>query len=168
MGRTYTVEKVSHILADVISQIPHMGLSTDIIVGFPGETEEDFEKTRQFLDTFGFEMAYVFKYSPRPGTPAFNAENSVPEEIKESRHRILLSLVRTHSERKHRVCIGSIQEVLIEGHDPKGWGKWRGRTPCNKRVILDSPSPVLGQILAVKIESASANTLYGRAANPER
>ncbi len=162
MKRPYTKEKLFGLISQLRERIPSIGLSTDIIVGFPGETEEDFQETYAFFDAVGFEMAYIFKYSPRPVTDALRLqENNIPDEIKEVRNRALLNLLHKHSAQKHEALVGSVQEVLIENYAPKRQGRLMGRTPCYKKVILEAPPSYLGQIIWTKIETASANTLMG-------
>ena len=119
------------------------------------ETDDDFEQTRQLFAACNYDMAYIFKYSVRSGTPAANLGDQVPEAVKETRNQILLDLLRRNSERRNATLLGTTQEVLVEGPDKKGL-KFMGRTRGNRIVHFDADPRLVGELVPVKIERASA------------
>jgi tRNA-2-methylthio-N6-dimethylallyladenosine synthase len=139
---------------------PNMYFSTDVIVGFPGETEEDFAQTRELFETCNYDMAYVFKYSIRTGTPAAGLGDQVPEDVKEHRNHVLLDILQQNSLRRTASLIGSVEEVLVEGRDKTGT-KFTGRTRGNRVCVFDADPRLVGSLVPLKIERASVSTLYG-------
>jgi tRNA-2-methylthio-N6-dimethylallyladenosine synthase len=137
-----------------------MYFSTDIIVGFPGETGEDFARTRELFEAVNYDMAYIFKYSIRTGTPAAEMPDQVPDEVKEERNQILLRLLEKNSRRRNQALVGSVQEVLVEGPDKKGL-RQMGRTRGNRTVHFAAAPHLIGRLLPVKIEHATTSALYG-------
>jgi len=115
MKRPYSVDRYRKIVDSLREAVPGMYFSTDVIVGFPGETEEDFEQTRQLFEELRFDMAFIFKYSPRSGTPAADMEDQVPQEEKERRNQVLLEILGRHSLRRNQELVGKTREVLVEG-----------------------------------------------------
>lgn len=162
MKRPYTPQRFEQIMNDLRSVCPNIYTSTDIIVGFPGETEEDFEKTRAFFDKMRFDMAYIFKFSPREGTLAAAIKDIVDQNDMEDRNQILLKILESHSLRRNRSLVGTTEEVLIEGPAKRGEGLYVGRTPGYRKVILAANERLVGQIVPVKIESASISSLFGK------
>jgi tRNA-2-methylthio-N6-dimethylallyladenosine synthase len=160
MNRPYTREKYAEIVAALRAVRPGMHFSTDVIVGFPGETEEDFAETRTLFEACDFDMAYVFKYSLRTGTPAATMEGQVPEEVKERRNQELLAILQRNSTRRTAVLVGTDQEVLVEGPDPSG-RRFTGRTRGNRVCIFESAPGLAGTLQPLRITRASASTLYG-------
>ena len=161
MHRPYTAAAYRKLVADLRASRPGIAVSTDIIVGFPGETEEDYQATRDLAEEIGFDGAFIFRYSKRGDTPAAEMEDQLPEEVKEARNQDLLSVVNASASRHLEACIGTRQEVLCEGpsrHDPT---RLSGRTRTNKIVIFEGGNRFHGQIFDVAITSASASTLYG-------
>jgi tRNA-2-methylthio-N6-dimethylallyladenosine synthase len=136
-----------------------MYFSTDVIVGFPGETDEDFEDTRKVFEAANYDMAYVFKYSIRTGTPAANL-TQVADEIKEYRNKTLLSILEKNSVRRNSELIGKTEEVLIEGLDKTG-NLYTGRTRGNRVAIFAAAPRLIGSLVPLKITRASVSTLYG-------
>ena len=134
-------------------QIPNLTLSTDIIVGFPGETEEDFADTLNVVEKVNFEQVFMFIYSRRVGTPADKMENQIPEEIKHKRFEKLKDLVESQIDLNNKEYIGTTQKVLIEGYSKNDSSKLTGRTESNKVVILDGKNELIGKMLDVKIIS---------------
>src|SRR6185436_8742930 len=117
MNRPYSRERYLEIVSALRAVRPDMYFSTDVIVGFPGETEEDFLQTRELFEACNYDMAYVFKYSIRTGTPAAELAEQVEDEVKEERNQILLGILQKNSLRRTATMIGTIEEVLVEGHD---------------------------------------------------
>ncbi|NLH72501.1 MAG: tRNA (N6-isopentenyl adenosine(37)-C2)-methylthiotransferase MiaB [Verrucomicrobia bacterium] len=168
MRRGYTREQYIKVIAKLRQVQPEIGISTDLIVGFPGETEADFEETLQMVEEVQFDSAFVFKYSPRRGTAAENRTDLVPGPAIAERHARLLSAVNKVAE--HRFCrmIGKTVEVLVEGPSRRNPARLEGRTRCNKIVVFSAGPGHVGQLLNVNITRASAVTLYGDAAVTDR
>jgi len=149
---------------DVIEKLRHacpgIALSSDFIVGFPRETEEDFEQTLDLVREVGFDSAYCFKYSPRPGTPATRMKETVPEEIKDERLQRLLALMREQSGRVHKAMIGKTVDVLVEKSGRKS-GDMQGRTPDFKIVHFQTENCSPGEILPVHITHSYGQSLRG-------
>jgi tRNA-2-methylthio-N6-dimethylallyladenosine synthase len=164
MNRPYTVERFCQIAQALRRTAPGICLSTDIIVGFPGETEEDFEATRQVFDSLAFEMAYLFKYSPRPGTVAEQMADDVPLAVKEARNQVLLDSLGRHSLRCNDAFVGSVQEVLVEEPAKRGEGLLMGRNPQARKVVFAAPMHRIGQLVPVRIQRATVSTLIGELA----
>jgi tRNA-2-methylthio-N6-dimethylallyladenosine synthase len=160
MNRPYTRERYAEIVAALRMAQPEMYFSTDVIVGFPGETDEDFEQTRLLFEACNYDMAYIFKYSIRSGTPAATLGDQVPEEVKEQRNQILLGLLRANSERRNAALLGTIEEVLVDGRDKTGT-RFTGRTRGNRVCVFDAEPRLIGQLVPLRIERASVSTLYG-------
>jgi len=161
MRRPYTIEKFRSIIEKLRRIRPDIYISTDVIVGFPGETEEDFELTRQHFEEIGFDMAYLFKYSVRPGTTAEPLGDPVPTELKEARNQVLLDLLGKSSLARNESLIGRIEEVLLEGPAKRGADMFMGRTRGHRKVIIPANERLIGQLVPVQIQSATASTLMG-------
>ena len=161
MNRPYSRERYLKIVEDLREAAPDMCLSTDIIVGFPGETAEDFEQTCDLFDQVGYEMAYIFKYSTRTGTPAAEMDGQVPRAIKEERNRILLEKLAAISLSRNRALIGTTQEILVEGPARRGEGLFIGRTSGNRKAVFPGRERLIGELVQVRIEDASTSTLHG-------
>ncbi len=142
--------------------VPDIAITTDVIVGYPGETEEDFEATRRVMEEAGFDNAFVFKYSPRPGTPSSLLEDDVPDEEKRRRDQVLLADQDARGQRCNDRWVGRTVEVLAEGPSLRNAARWSGRTGQNKIVVFD-PVPGLraGDFVRVAVSSARPQTLYG-------
>ncbi len=160
MNRPYTRERYFEIVQSLRAVRPDMYFSTDVIVGFPGETEEDFQQTRELFEACNYDMAYVFKYSIRSGTPAATHGDQISDEVKEERNQTLLAILRRNSERRNRALVGTIEEVLIEGPDKTG-DHFTGRTRGNRVAIFDADPRLLGQLVPLKIERTTVSSLYG-------
>lgn len=160
MNRPYSRERYLEIVAALRSVRPDMYFSTDVIVGFPGETAEDFADTREVFRAANYDMAYVFKYSVRSGTPAAAMEGQVPDSVKEERNQELLALLQANSLRRTQALIGTTEEVLVEGADRTG-ARLTGRTRGNRVAIFDGPPDLVGQLVPLRILRASVSTLYG-------
>ncbi len=163
MNRPYSRERYRQIVDDLRRVRPDMYFSTDIIVGFPGETDEDFAQTRELFEACNYDMAYIFKYSIRTGTPAAEMADQTPDEVKEERNRVLLQILEANSNRRNATLLGTTQEVLVEGPDKKGRG-FMGRTRGNRIVHFEASDRLVGELAPVKINRASTAVLYGELA----
>ncbi len=161
MHRGYTRERYLGIIEKLRRVQPRMGLTTDIIVGFPGETEEDFEQTLSLTREAQFDNAYLFKYSPRKDTPAAAMAAQVPDAVKEDRHARLLEEINAIGRRRYDERVGETMQILVEGPSKKNSARLMGRTRCNKIVIFEGSERHCGQLMDVKIERAGSFTLYG-------
>jgi tRNA-2-methylthio-N6-dimethylallyladenosine synthase len=142
--------------------VPGGSLTTDFIVGFPGETEKDFEDTLRLMEEAQFDSAYVFGYSERPGTPATKLEDDVSPAEKSRRLQELMRLQRAISLKKNQALLGTTQEVLFESRTKRDDGRYAGRTRSFKRVVVPSAQDELvGKILQVEIKAAADETLLG-------
>ena len=161
MRRPYTIERFRKIIEKIRAVRPDVYISTDVIVGFPGETEEDFELTRRHFEEIGFDMAYLFKYSVRPGTTAEPLGDPISKEVKEERNQILLDVLSKRSLRRNEELINTIEEVLFEGPAKKGEDMFLGRTRGNRVVLVKASPRLIGQFAKVRFERATASTLFG-------
>jgi tRNA-2-methylthio-N6-dimethylallyladenosine synthase len=161
MHRGYTRERYLGIVRKLRAIHPGMGVSTDVIVGFPGETEEDFQETMSLCDAIGFDMAYVFKYSQRRDTPAASMPGQVPTELIEERHRRLLDRINEQGMQRFDALVGKSVEILVEGPSRKNAARLQGRTRCNKIVVFPGSPRHIGQVMDVRIERTGTFTLYG-------
>jgi tRNA-2-methylthio-N6-dimethylallyladenosine synthase len=161
MHRGYTRERFLGIIQKLRQAKPGIGITTDIIVGFPGETEEDFEQTLSLCREVEFDNAYIFKYSPRRDTPAAEMPDQVPQEIREERNHRLLDLVNEIAARKYDTFIGRQVQILVEGPSKKNAARYTGRTRCNRIVLFDGSPRHHGQLMDLKIERTGSFTLYG-------
>ena len=153
MNRKYTKEQYLNLVEKMKSKIPNLTLSTDIIVGFPGETEEEFEDTLDVVRKVNFEQVYMFIYSRRVGTPGDKMENQIPEDIKHKRFNRLKALVESQIEENNKKYVGTIQKVLVEGTSKNNEKMLTGRTDSNKVVIFEGDKSLIGQIIDLKIVS---------------
>jgi len=160
MRRPYSRERYLEIVRSLRAAQPGMAFSTDIIVGFPGETEEDFQQTVDLCRQVDFDMAYIFKYSVRSGTPAATLEGQVPDPVREERNRILLEELGKGSLRRAQSLVGTVQEVLVEGADKTG-ERFMGRTRGNRATVFEAAPRLVGSLVQVEITRASVSTLYG-------
>ena len=144
------------------TKIPNLTLSTDIIVGFPGETDEEFEDTLDVVEKVKFEQVYMFIYSRRVGTPGDRMENQVPEEIKHKRFDKLKALVESQIEENNQKYIGIIEKVLVEGTSKNNEQMLTGRTDSNKVVIFEGDKSLIGNMVDLKIVSEHMWYLKGK------
>ena len=161
MHRGYTRDRFMMIVEKLRRARPSIGVTTDIIVGFPGETEEDFELTLSLARQIEFDNAFIFKYSSRRDTPAAEMPDQVPQEIREERNHRLLDLVNEIAARKYDTFIGQTVQILVEGASRKNSLRMAGRTRCNKIVLFDGGERHRGELMDVRIERAGSFTLYG-------
>ncbi len=164
MHRGYTRDRFLELVGKLRAVQPEMGVGTDIIVGFPGETEEDFEETLNLCREVEFDNAFLFKYSRRRDTPAAEMPDQLPEELIEERHARLLEAVDEIRVRKLNDYVGRQMEILVEGPSRRNAARLEGRTRCNKIVVFEGGERFVGQVMDVEIESASPTTLYGNPA----
>jgi tRNA-2-methylthio-N6-dimethylallyladenosine synthase len=144
--------------------MPHCALSTDIITGFPTETEDDHEATMELMRRVRYDGAYMFKYSPRERTKAWKMGDDIPDEVKVRRLNEIINQQNAIAREINQTLIGSIEKILVEGPSKKNPMEWQGRTDSNKVTIFpqNEQSPyVIGDIISVKIEKASSATLFG-------
>lgn len=161
MRRPYSIEKFRDIIEKLRTLRPDIHISTDIIVGFPGETDEDFEATRSAFEAIGFDMAYIFKYSVRPGTTAEPEGDPISKDTKEARNQILLDILSRSSLARNKSLIGTTQEILLEGKAKRGDNMYQGRTRGYRKVIVPASERLIGELVAVNITDVSVNSLTG-------
>lgn len=164
MKRDYTVEHYISIIKRLRDKRPDLRVSTDIIVGFPGETDEDFEATMQLVDTIGFDQSFSFIYSPRPGTPASELVDEVPLSIKKARLARLQQQLKHHANQIANEMIGKIVPVLVEGISKKRENEISGRTENNRIVNFPGTAAHIGTMVNVQITQKQENSLRGRIA----
>ena len=160
MKRPYTRERYLEIVGTLRAAQPAMAFSTDVIVGFPGETDADFEETRSLCEAVDYDMAYIFKYSVRSGTPAASMPGQVPDSVREERNQALLEVLRAGSLRRSQALVGTVQEVLVEGPDRTGL-RFTGRTRGNRAAVFEAEPRLVGSLVPVEVARASVSTLYG-------
>jgi tRNA-2-methylthio-N6-dimethylallyladenosine synthase len=165
MHRGYTRERFLGIIRKLRRARPDIGITTDFIVGFPGETEEDFEQTLSLAREVEFDNAYIFKYSQRRDTPAAEMPDQISREVREERNQVLLRTINEIASRKYKKFVGRRTQILVEGPSRKNPARMTGRTRCNKIVVFDpTEREHRGQLMDVKITRAGSFTLYGEPA----
>ncbi len=165
MRRPYKNAKFIEICENMKAARPDLAITTDIIVGFPGETEEDFQDTVRTVRRLDFDNAFIFRYSKRKNTPAAEMEDQLPESVKEERNQILLKIIDELAVAKNAKLVGTRQQVLCTGLSKTNSEKLMGRTSQNKIVIFDGDAErMTGQVFDVDIEDATGFSLYGTAA----
>jgi tRNA-2-methylthio-N6-dimethylallyladenosine synthase len=163
MRRGYTVERYREIVERARALVPAVEIASDFIVGFPGETEDDFAATERLVREMEFSQAYVFKYSPRPRTAAWDMPDDVPDEVKRERNNRLLAAQEEVARRKHAAMIGRTVEVLCEGASRNDARRLAGRTRQNRIVVFDGDEAALvGRLVAVEVTDATPLALYAR------
>ena len=163
MRRDHTIEEYKDLLAELKSEVPDISLSTDIIVGFPGETDEAFEDTLKIMEEVGYSSSYMFAYSPRPGTPANELPDSVPDETKKRRLQEVIALQHKQSEKLGQSFVGKDIEVLIEGRSSKPGYMFKGRNPQYWNVNLQGEEGIIkaGDTVTVQVENVTGHSLNG-------
>ena len=161
MNRTYDRNHYEKLLARIQRAIPNVSLSTDIIAGFPTETDEDHRRTLGLLKQVEYDGAFMFKYSPRENTKAWHMGDDVPDEVKIERLNEIIEAQREISLRRNEELIGQTVEILVEGESKKNESELCGRTDTNKMVIFPRDGAAVGQYRMVKIERANSATLFG-------
>ncbi len=163
MHRGYSRARFLEIISKLRSVKPEIGLTTDFIVGFPGETEEDFEETLSLVREVEFDQAFIFRYSERRDTPAAAMPGQLPEAVREQRNQRLLKLVNEVAGRRYRALVGRRMQILVEGPSKRNPARLTGRTRCNRIVVFEGADRQIGQVLDVDIRKAGSFTLYGDA-----
>ncbi len=161
MRRPYTIEKFRRIVNRLREVCPGMTISTDVIVGFPGEEEEDFELTRKAFEEIGFDMAFIFKYSVRPGTLAEAEGDPIPAEAKEARNQTLLRILEQQSLARNESLLNTVQDVLVEGPARRGEGIFVGRNRAFRKILFPGSARLVGQTVPVFIKEATPTILKG-------
>ena len=164
MRRPYSIERFHRIVDDIRARCPGLFVSTDVIVGFPGETEADFQRTLEAFRRLRPDMAFIFKYSVRPGAPAEALGDPVAPEVKEARNQILLQELERFSLDRNRSLIGTVQEILVEGPAKRGEARYIGRTRGFRKCVFKASERLVGQLVDVHITDASVTTLTGELA----
>lgn len=162
MNRGYTREEYLEKVTGLRKACPGIGITSDIIVGFPGEREEDFKDTLDLLETVEFDNIFSFKYSPRPQTLAASFKDQIPDHVKGERLRLVQDMQKIITLRKNQAMVGRVEEVLVEGRSKGGPDELTGRTSCNRIVNLPGGKDLIGRLVSVKIERAYLNSMRGR------
>ncbi len=161
MHRGYTRARFLEIVRKLRAVRPEMGITTDIIVGFPGETEADYAETESLAREAQFDNAYMFRYSPRKDTPAASLPDALPEEVKEDRNQRLLALVNEIGGARYENCVGQTMQILVEGVSKRNAVRMMGRTRCNRIVVFEGSERHRGEVMDLRITRAGSFTLYG-------
>ena len=165
MRRAYTAEKYVDLVRRIRRARHDVAITTDIIVGFPGETEDDYKQTRHLVEEIQFDNAFVFRYSPRRDTPAADMPDQIDECIKEKRNHDLLRIVNESTRRAGERLVGQCVEVLCEGPSKTNPTRLMGRTRSNKIVVFEGGNELVGELVNVEIEQANGFSLYGSPRN---
>ena len=161
MNRHYDRARYLGLVRKLREACPDISISTDIIVGFPGETEEDFEETLSLVNEVQYDSAFTFRYSPRKGTPAAGVKDQIPEAVKHERFNRLVEAINDSSVRKNKAYEGRVVEVLVDGRSRKDADRYEGRTDSFKLVNFSSPADVTGELVRVRITAARTFSLEG-------
>jgi tRNA-2-methylthio-N6-dimethylallyladenosine synthase len=160
MRRTYSRERYLRLVDEMRAAIPDLALTTDVIVGFPGETEEDFRETLEVVEQVGFDGAFTFVYSPRAGTEAAAREDQVADEVKRDRIERLVEVVQRVAAERNAARVGNVEEVLVEGPSKTDASLLSGRTRRNTMVNFSGDASP-GDLVEVRIERATSTSLAG-------
>ena len=164
MKRGYTAMEYKNIIRRLRTVRPELSLSSDFIVGFPGETEADFEKMMKLIEDVGFDASFSFVFSPRPGTPAANLADDTPQTVKLKRLQHLQAVIEANVRAISASRVGTVQRILVEGPSRKNAAELMGRTECNRIVNFDGGplgQRLVGQMMEVRITSALPHSLRG-------
>jgi tRNA-2-methylthio-N6-dimethylallyladenosine synthase len=162
MHRAYTAERYSNLVTKIRAARPGIAITTDIIVGFPGETDSDYQATRDLVEQLQFDNGFIFRYSPRRETPAAAMPDQIDESLKEARNKDLLGLINASTRRSNERLVGTRVEVLCEGPSKTNPARLMGRTRTNKVVVFEAEENRIGEIFDVAIERANGFSLYGQ------
>ena len=163
MKRGYTSLEFKSTVRKLRAVRPDIRIGSDFIVGFPGETDDDFERTMDLIAEVGFDASYSFVFSPRPGTPAASLADDTPHEVKLARLQRLQAAIDANAARISESLVGSVQRVLVEGRSRKDGNELTGRTECNRSVNFAAPPRLIGQLIDVTISAARSHSLRGAA-----
>jgi tRNA-2-methylthio-N6-dimethylallyladenosine synthase len=162
MHRPYSAEKYAQLVSKIRAARPGIAVTTDIIVGFPGETDSDYKATRDLVEQLQFDNGFIFRYSPRRETPAARMPDQIVESVKEARNQDLLQIINASTRRANERLVGTRVEVLCEGPSKTNPARLMGRTRTNKIVVFEAEENRIGEIFDVAIERASGFSLYGQ------
>ncbi len=162
MKRGYTVLEYKSIIRRLRQVRPGISLSSDFIVGFPGETEEDFDRTMQLVEGIGFDASFSFVYSKRPGTPAADLADDTPPKLKLARLQTLQAAINANAARIGEAMVGTVQRVLVEGPSRRDGAELMGRTENNRIVNFAGTERLVGQMIDVHVTQALPHSLRGR------
>jgi tRNA-2-methylthio-N6-dimethylallyladenosine synthase len=162
MHRTYTAEKYAQLVGKIRAARPGIAITTDIIVGFPGETDSDYKATRDLVEQLQFDNGFIFRYSPRRETPAATMLDQIDESVKEARNQDLLEIINVSARCANERLVGTHVEVLCEGPSKTNPARLMGRTRTNKVVVFEAEETRIGKIFDVAIERANGFSLYGQ------
>jgi len=168
MNRRYTSEQYLSLVDRLRAACPDIALTTDLIVGFPGETREQFENTVKLVRKAGYDGAFSFKYSPREGTPAAEMDDQIDDEEKKTRLAELNAVLDEIGQPLHEAYLGKTVEVLVERVNERRTGQLTGKTSTNKTVNFEGPEEWVGQLVTVKITTIKAHTLFGEAVDVKK
>ncbi|HET9869668.1 MAG TPA: radical SAM protein, partial [bacterium] len=163
MSRKYSVAHYLERARKLQAAVPDIALTTDLIVGFPGETEADFQGTLRLLEEVRYDLVFSFKYSPRTGTPAARMLDPVEEPVKDERLARLNALAWKHASEKHAARVGKVEEVLVDGPADRTPGASYGKTRQNKTLVITNGVFPTGSLVRVKVEGSKIAALYGTA-----
>lgn len=161
MNRKYTRQEYLETIGLLRKSVPGIALTTDIIVGFPGETDNDHGHTLSLLEEIAFDGIYSFKYSPRPNTEASRFEDDVPKDVKQKRLEEVQLLQKEIQKEKNKRLVGQTFQVLVDGQSKRNPEEYTGRTPCHRVVNFYSPTSCLGRLVEIRVVRAHPNSLYG-------
>jgi len=161
MNRTYTKDQFLARVNQIRNTLPNVGISTDIIVGFPGENEAEFQETMDVMEVVKFDSAFTFKYSSRPGTKAAEFDDHVPEDEKQHRLERLIEMQQKHTLFRNKAIVGRVEMVLVEKESKRSKKQWAGRTDANKWVVFNKEKAKIKDLIPVKIMDARGITLHG-------
>jgi len=160
MHRAYTREKYLKLIGKLRAAHPGISFTTDIIVGFPGETDDDFRQTCELVREVGFDNAFIFRYSPRRATPAAEMEDQLPEVVKMERNQVLLRILDEIADRRVKSLLGCEDEILVEGESRTNPARFQGRTRTNRLVLIESNERWRGELLPVRLTESTGFTYY--------
>ncbi|MGZ5195401.1 MAG: tRNA (N6-isopentenyl adenosine(37)-C2)-methylthiotransferase MiaB [Ramlibacter sp.] len=164
MKRGYTAMEYKSTVRRLRAIRPELALSSDFIVGFPGETDDDFGKLMKLIDDLGYDNSFSFIFSPRPGTPAATLHDETPHDVKLARLQRVQAAIDGNMRRISEERVGTVQRVLVEGPSRKNASELAGRTDCNRMVNFEGPARLVGQMIEVRITSANTHSLRGEVA----
>lgn len=161
MKRDYTIEEYVEKIVRLRQLVPEIAVSTDVIVGFPGETEDDFARTLRLMETVRFDSAFMFTYSPRPMAKASEWLDDLPAEVKNRRLQTLMALQERIGRERDQACVGRTVEVLVEGPSTKDPAEWTGRARDNRHVVFPGEEDLAGRLVEVQVREVRGHTLAG-------
>jgi tRNA-2-methylthio-N6-dimethylallyladenosine synthase len=161
MHRPYTAAKYSRLVERIRAAQPKVAITTDVIVGFPGEDDDDYRQTRDLVEQIQFDNAFIFRYSTRGETPAATMLHQVPEAVKEARNKDLLSVVDASAHRANDRLVGREVEILCEGTSRNNAARLMGRTRTNKIVVFEDKADRAGELVMINVQQANGFSLYG-------